>query len=49
MNVPKQEKGGGKFYRKGTSGGWKEDLTPEQAALVEKITAPLLEEMYPES
>ena len=48
-NVPKQEKGGGKFYRKGTSGGWKEDLTPGQAALVEKITAPLLEEMYPEN
>lgn len=48
-NVPEQEKGGGKFYRKGTFGGWREDLTPEQAALVENITAPLLEELYPDS
>lgn len=48
-NVPEKEKGGGKFYRKGTPGGWREDLTPEQAALVEKITAPLLEELYPPS
>lgn len=48
-NVPEQEKGEGKFYRKGTSGGWREDLTPKQAALVEKITAPLLAELYPEN
>ena len=47
-NVPEQEKGGGKFYRKGTPGGWREDLTPEQVALVEKITAPLLEQLYPD-
>jgi hypothetical protein len=46
-NVPEVEKGRGKFYRKGTPGAWREDLTPEQARTVERITAPLLEEFYP--
>jgi hypothetical protein len=45
--VPKGEKGEGKVYRKATPGGWKEDLTPEQARAVEEITAPLLEDFYP--
>jgi len=48
-SIPEEEKGSGKFYRKGTSGGWREDLTPEQAALVERITGPLLEGLYPPS
>jgi hypothetical protein len=30
-NIPEEEKGEGKFYRKATPGGWQEDLTPEQA------------------
>jgi hypothetical protein len=47
-NIPVEEKGEGKFYRKGEPGGWKEDLTPEQAEAIEKVTAPLLEELYPE-
>jgi hypothetical protein len=47
-NVPAGEKGRGKFYRKGTPGGWREDLTPRQAEVVEKITASLLERFYPE-
>ena len=47
-NIPEENKGEGKFYRKATPGGWREDLTPEQAGIVEKITAPLLEEFYPE-
>lgn len=47
-NVPEGEKGRGKFYRKGTPGGWKEDLTPRQAKAVERITATLIEEFYPE-
>jgi hypothetical protein len=47
-NVPDREKGRGKFYRRGTSGGWKEDLTPRQVEVVEKTTAPLLERFYPE-
>ena len=47
-NIPEEDKGEGKFYRKATPGGWREDLTPKQAGIVEKITAPLLEEFYPE-
>jgi hypothetical protein len=46
-NVPEEEKGEGKFHRKATPGGWREDLTEEQAETVERITAPLLEEFYP--
>jgi hypothetical protein len=45
--VPEEEKGGGKFYRKASPGSWSEDLTPEQARIVEEITTPLLEEFYP--
>jgi hypothetical protein len=45
-NIPEEEKGEGKFYRKATPGSWREDLTPEQAERVEKITAPLLKELY---
>jgi hypothetical protein len=48
-NVPEREKGRGKFYRRGTSGGWKEDLTPRQVEVVEKATASLLERFYPEA
>jgi hypothetical protein len=47
-NIPEEKKGEGKFYRKGKPGGWREDLTPEQAEMVEKVTAPLLKELYPE-
>jgi hypothetical protein len=43
-NIPQRERGEGKFYRKATSGGWKDDLTPEQARIVEDITRPLIEE-----
>jgi hypothetical protein len=43
-NIPQRERGEGKFYRKATSGGWREDLTPEQAELVENITAPLIQD-----
>jgi hypothetical protein len=46
--VPEEEKGPGKFKRKATPGGWREDLTPEQVDIVERITASLLEEFYPE-
>ncbi len=47
-NIPEEKKGEGKFYRKATPGGWREDLTPEQVEAVEEITAPLLRELYPE-
>jgi hypothetical protein len=46
-NIPEEEKGEGKFYRKATPQGWKEDLTPRQVEIVEQITAPLLKEFYP--
>jgi hypothetical protein len=46
-NIPEEEKGEGKFYRKASPGGWREDLTPEQAEIIERVTAPLLEKFYP--
>jgi len=46
-NIPEEEKGEGRFYRKATPGSWREDLTTEQVETVEKITAPLLKELYP--
>ena len=46
-SIPEELKGEGKSFRKAAPGGWREDLSPEQAALVERITAPLLEEFYP--
>ncbi len=39
-NIPEEEKGEGKFYRKATPGGWRKDLTPEQARTIEEITLP---------
>jgi len=47
-NIPEEKRGEGKFHRKATPGGWREDLTPEQAAKVERITASLLKEFYPD-
>ncbi len=47
-NVPEEDKGRGKFYRKASPGAWREDLTPEQAKTVERITAPLLRDFYPD-
>lgn len=46
-NVPEEDKGEGKSYRKASPGGWKEDLTPEQAKLVERVNDSLLRELYP--
>lgn len=45
-NIPEEEKGEGKFYRKATPGGWREDLTPRQIIIVEEMTAPLLKAFY---
>ena len=44
--LPEGAKGQGKFHRKGTPGGWREDLTLAQAETVERVTAPILEEFY---
>jgi hypothetical protein len=46
-NIPEEEKGQGKFHRKAQPGGWKEDLTPEQAGIVEEVAGSLLKELYP--
>jgi len=46
-NIPEEEKGQGKFYRKATPEAWREDLTRRQVKTIERITAPLLEEFYP--
>src|SRR5215204_6379515 len=46
-NIPEEKKGEGKFYRKASPGGWKDHLTREQAQIVERVTAPLLEQLYP--
>lgn len=45
-NISEDRKGEGKFYRKGSAGGWKKALTEEQVAIIEEITAPLIEEFY---
>jgi len=47
-NVPENKKGPDKPHRKATPGGWKEDLTPGQARIVEELTVPILDEFYPE-
>ena len=47
-NIPEDKKGHGKFYRKATPGGWREDLNPDQIEVIEEITGPLLDEFYPE-
>lgn len=45
--IPEEQKGKGRFHRKASPGGWQEDLTPNQVKIVEKATAPLLDEFYP--
>jgi hypothetical protein len=47
-NIPEEEKGPGKIRRKASSGGWREDLTPEQITIVEAEAAPILDQFYPE-
>jgi hypothetical protein len=46
-NIPEEQKGEGKFYRKATPQAWRDDLTRHQVRTVERVTAPLLEEFYP--
>src|SRR5215210_2549837 len=47
-NIPEKRKGPDKPQRKATPGGWKEDLTPEQARIVEELAVSILDEFYPE-
>lgn len=46
-SIPEEERGPGKIRRKATPGGWRDDLTAEQARTVEEITRPILEAHYP--
>lgn len=46
-NIPEKQKGPDKPRRKAKPGGWREDLTPEQARMVEEITTPIMNEFYP--
>lgn len=46
-NIPERQKGPNKPRRKARPGGWQEDLTPEQARMVEEITTPIMNEFYP--
>lgn len=45
-SVSAADKGAGKFHRKATPGGWRDDLTPEEVAIVERATVPILERFY---
>jgi len=45
-NIPEENKGKNKFFRKGQAGGWKDDLTSEQVKLIERITSPVLSKYY---
>ncbi|WP_119066065.1 sulfotransferase [Rubrobacter indicoceani] len=47
-NVPAHEKGSGKFYRKAAAGGWRDDLTGDQARTVERTAGRAMREIYPE-
>lgn len=44
--LPRERKGEGKFHRKASPGDWSEDLTSRQVQIIERITEPLLEELY---
>jgi hypothetical protein len=46
--IPEKEKGSGKARRKATSGVWREDLSPEQAELIERKTSQILDQFYAE-
>jgi Sulfotransferase family len=46
-NIPERQKGPNKPRRKARPGGWREDLTPGQARMVEEITTPVMNEFYP--
>jgi hypothetical protein len=46
-NIPADEKGEGKFYRKASPGGWREDLTDGQIGTIERITEPIIRQFYP--
>jgi hypothetical protein len=46
-NIPERRKGPRRPRRKARPGGWQEDLTPQQARIVEEITTSIMNEFYP--
>jgi hypothetical protein len=48
-NIPKDQTGPGQFHRKAEPGAWTEDLTEEQARIVEDATQPILDTFYSRS
>lgn len=46
-NIPEEQKGEGKFYRKADPGSWREDLRPKEIEIIEEAATPLLKEFYP--
>jgi hypothetical protein len=46
-NIPERQKGPSKPRRKAKPGGWREDLTLEQAMMVEEVTTSIMNEFYP--
>src|ERR671913_2087795 len=46
-NIPERQKGPNKPRRKAKPGGWREDLTLEQARMGEENTTPVMKEFYP--
>jgi hypothetical protein len=45
--IPEKNKGPNRPRRKAMPGGWRQDLTAEQAGIVEEITGPVMDEFYP--
>lgn len=45
-HVPAEDKGPGRFHRKATPGGWRDDLSAEEVAIVEQHTAAVLHRFY---
>jgi len=45
-NIPEEDKGKDKFFRKAQPGSWRDDLSPEQIEIIEDITGPILSKYY---
>jgi hypothetical protein len=45
-HIPEGMKGEGKIFRKASPGGWRKDLAPKHAEMVQRITAPVMTEFY---
>ncbi len=44
--IPEEEKGKDKFFRKAQPGGWRDDLSSDQINIIEDITGPLLSRYF---